>query len=116
MEHLANKSNKTNIDLFCEVDCLEIIVCTFGSKGAQVQLRSGEKKMVEIERKVEREVDTTGAGDCFLGAFAAAWIDRSEGKMASFDDLCDFVRKANNAASISVENKGTQSSYPTKSI
>ena len=94
------------------MDSLEIVICTFGSKGAEVRLRSGESKLVEIERKVGKVVDTTGAGDCFLGAFAAAWIKHSGGEKASFEELCEFVRKANNVASISVEGKGTQSSYP----
>ena len=57
-------------------------------------------------------VDTTGAGDCFLGAFSAAWIKHNNGGEASFEEICEFVRKANNVASMSVEKKGTQASYP----
>merc|ERR1711983_452992 len=46
------------------------IVITLGSKGAAVGSRDDPKpKWVKAE-KAEKVVDTTGAGDCFVGSFA----------------------------------------------
>jgi Sugar kinases, ribokinase family len=50
-------------------------------------------------------VDTTGAGDCFNGAFVS-YI--AQGK--SLQESCHF---ANTAASISVEKFGAQHAMPT---
>jgi len=111
IEHF-NKFLKKDENLFSKIDSLELIICTHGSKGAEVKNWKGEAKMVDIERTVSQVVDTTGAGDCFLGAFSAAWIKHNNGGEASFEEICEFVRKANNVASMSVEKKGTQASYP----
>jgi ribokinase len=50
--------------------------------------------------------DTSGAGDCFLGAFAH-YLQRGE-------PLSACVSKANRVASLSVRKRGTQSSYPSR--
>jgi ribokinase len=51
-------------------------------------------------------VDATGAGDCFLGAFATAL---HEGR-----NFRDVLRFANCAAAISVQKIGASSSYPSR--
>jgi ribokinase len=51
-------------------------------------------------------VDTTGAGDAFVGALAA---HLSEGV-----DLQEAVRRANDVAAIAVTRRGAQESYPTR--
>lgn len=111
IEHFSKFLEKDE-NLFSKIDSLELIICTRGAKGAEVKNRKGQKKMVGIERTVSKVVDTTGAGDCFLGAFSAAWSNHKNGGEASFEEICEFVRKANNVASMSVERKGTQASYP----
>lgn len=50
-------------------------------------------------------VDTTGAGDAFVGTFASALADGNE--------LAEAMRKGCIAAGLSVTKKGAQSSYPT---
>lgn len=51
-------------------------------------------------------IDTTGAGDCFCGAWAAEMLRGS-----SFEDA---MRYANSAAAISVTRRGAQSSIPDR--
>ncbi len=50
-------------------------------------------------------VDTTAAGDCFLGGFAASFMKNR--------DLIEAIRNGQMAASYSVRYKGAQSSMPT---
>ena len=50
-------------------------------------------------------VDTTGAGDCFVGALAA--------RISAGADLLDAARYANAAASCSVERLGAAPSMPS---
>jgi ribokinase len=52
-------------------------------------------------------LDTTGAGDCFAGWFAA--------ELADGRALEEAARRANAAAAISVTRAGAGSSMPTKS-
>ncbi len=79
------------------------LIVTLGEKG--ILFVSPEEKKVYPTVKVEA-VDTTGAGDCFNGAFAAAL---AEGK-----DIPAAVRFANAAASISVTRKGAQDAMPSR--
>ena len=51
-------------------------------------------------------IDTTGSGDCFIGAMASYLKDNR--------NLFDASVFANKAASISVTRKGASSSMPTK--
>jgi ribokinase len=74
-----------------------------GSKGAAV-LTDGRLELVEARHV--NVVDTTGAGDAFVGAFAAL--------IAHGEDPVTAARGAVACASLSVTSQGTQSSYPTK--
>ncbi|MDP8257607.1 MAG: ribokinase [Candidatus Alcyoniella australis] len=51
-----------------------------------------------------RAIDTTGAGDCFVGSLAFF--------MAAGQPLEEAIRRANTIASISVQSNGTQTSFP----
>jgi ribokinase len=51
-----------------------------------------------------RAVDTTGAGDAFVGSFAFF--------LASGHDARDAMARAGRVASISVQNRGAQPSFP----
>lgn len=77
------------------------VVITLGQRGAV----GGDATGVwhEPAPKV-RAVDTTGAGDGFLGALAAG--------LARDLDLRASVRHANRVAAYSVQHHGTQASYP----
>jgi len=78
------------------------IVATLGPRGA---LLSGPIGRYEAKGHKVNAVDTTGAGDCFIGGFAAALA-----KSASVPEAIDF---ANKAAAISVTRRGAASSFPT---
>ena len=80
----------------------QTICVTLGKRGA-VALTGGEALIVR--GRAVTAVDTTGAGDCFVGALAA--------QLASGVALRDALRYANVAASISVQRMGAAPSMPT---
>lgn len=77
------------------------VLAKLGSRGALLVNRSGTHRIYAVSVAA---VDTTGAGDCFNGAFAAAF---SRGV-----DLVEAARFACSAASISVTRRGAQNSFP----
>jgi ribokinase len=79
-----------------------IICVTLGSRGA-VALVDGEP--VVISGRAVETVDSTGAGDCFVGAVAA--------QLASGKPIRDALETANIAASICVQRMGAAPSMPT---
>lgn len=79
------------------------VVITLGSQGYLICEKNSEPKHVRGIRV--KAVDTTGAGDCFVGSMV---YFMSIGKT-----LSEACRCANVCASISVQRKGTQKSYPT---
>jgi ribokinase len=82
----------------------QVICVTLGKRGA-VALADGEP--MSIPGRAVTAVDTTGAGDCFVGALAA----RLSGGAA----LRDALGYANVAASICVQRHGAGPSMPTVS-
>jgi ribokinase len=79
-----------------------IICVTLGKRGA-LALVAGEQIMVP-GREV-KAIDTTGAGDCFVGALAA--------QLAAGSNVRDALSYANVAASICVQRMGAAPSMPT---
>jgi ribokinase len=78
------------------------VVITLGARGA-VYLENGS--VHHVAAPVARQVvDTTGAGDAFVGSLAAA--------LARGEVLGDAVRRAVVAASLSVERVGAAEAYP----
>jgi len=77
------------------------VVATLGSAGAVV---AASGTTVRIAGVAVKAIDTAGAGDCFIGALAAA-LARGEG-------LQQAAAFANRAASISVTRKGTAIAMP----
>lgn len=77
-------------------------VVTLGAKGAAVL--EGDKSTTVESPKVEA-VDTTGAGDAFAGALAAALADGA--------DLVEAAERAVKVAAVTVTRRGAQPSYPT---
>ncbi|MGY3453761.1 ribokinase [Bradyrhizobium sp. USDA 4353] len=78
------------------------ICVTLGARGA-IAVRSGDAKLVE--GRAVKAVDTTGAGDCFVGALAT--------RLAQGAAMADAIAYANVAASISVQRMGAGPSMPT---
>ena len=79
------------------------ILTTLGSKGVVALI---EGRVIACEGHKVNAVDTTAAGDCFVGAFAVAL---QEGK--AIKEAMDF---ANAAAAISVQRLGASSSLPIR--
>ncbi|CAB4599710.1 unannotated protein [freshwater metagenome] len=79
------------------------LLVTLGSDGAILRTNQGE--IIKVTAPKTEVIDTTGAGDGFVGAFAAAL---SAGK-----ELRTALEFAIKFATNSVSKKGAQSSYPT---
>lgn len=79
------------------------VIVTLGAKG--VLWVTSETAQLIPGQKVE-VVDTTGAGDAFIGAFAHYYTAGL--------DMAAALSKANNYASLTITQRGTQSSYLTE--
>lgn len=77
------------------------VIATLGAEGAVVA--EGRREEVIAGRRVE-VVDSTGAGDCFVGVLAAS--------LASGSSLVEAAETANVAASLAVQRRGAATSMP----
>ena len=109
LENLSERSvDKENIDSIVEaINVLNLkttqsITVTLGSKGVYVY--TNQKGDFIDGHKIEA-VDTTGSGDCFIGALATHYLKSN--------DLLDSVNFANKAAALSVTKRGASASMPT---
>ncbi|WP_315737187.1 ribokinase [Bradyrhizobium sp. SZCCHNR1093] len=80
----------------------QTVCVTLGARGA-VAVSGAEARLVE--GRAVKAVDTTGAGDCFVGALAA--------RLSQGAAIADAIGYANIAASISVQRMGAGPSMPT---
>ncbi len=80
----------------------QVICVTLGKRGV---LALAGREELAVAGRIVHAVDTTGAGDCFVGALAA--------QLANGAALRDALRFANAAASISVQRMGAGPSMPT---
>lgn len=85
-----------------ERGCRNVIV-TLGSRG--VLWVSCDGSTLVPQEHVVKAVDTTGAGDAFIGCFAHV--------LTHGGSIEEALRRANGYAASSVTKRGTQSSYPT---
>nr|XP_004669459.2 ribokinase isoform X1 [Jaculus jaculus] len=85
----------------------QVVVITLGAAGC-VTLSQMEPVPKHIPTEAVKAVDTTGAGDSFVGALAFY--------LAYYPNLSleEMIKRANFIAAISVQSAGTQSSYPYK--
>eukprot|EP01060_Flectonema_neradi_P034569 TRINITY_DN60_c2_g3_i1.p1 TRINITY_DN60_c2_g3~~TRINITY_DN60_c2_g3_i1.p1 ORF type:complete len:338 (+),score=84.34 TRINITY_DN60_c2_g3_i1:61-1074(+) len=84
------------------------VIITMGSSGSAV-LDSSMSEAVHIPASPvprEKVIDTTGAGDCYAGSLCYF--------ISTGSSVIDAVKKATYCAGLSVQKKGTQSSYPNK--
>lgn len=80
---------------------IKIILETRGANGVWVHTQDASR---HVEAVKVNAIDTVGAGDTFVAAFAVAY--------SSGADLLDAVRFANQAAAFTTTRKGAQSSFP----
>jgi deoxyribose-phosphate aldolase len=78
-----------------------MVILTLGERGS---LLVTDNAVDHIPVEPARAIDTTGAGDCFVGSLAYF--------LAAGVEITDAVKRANYIASISVQSSGTQLSYP----
>ncbi len=79
------------------------VVVTLGRDGALVA--TGDQRAVAVAAPAVDAVDTTGAGDAFVGTFAVA--------VASGTTPVSAVRLGCAAGALAVQRPGTQTSFPT---
>lgn len=77
------------------------VILTLGERGSLLVTGEGA---VHVPGDRVRALDTTGAGDCYLGSLACF--------LASGVPLASAMERAGKAASLSVQRRGTQSSFP----
>ncbi|EDV21742.1 expressed hypothetical protein [Trichoplax adhaerens] len=84
----------------------EYVLITLGKQGAVIAGKDG-KPPVHVEGVSVKAVDTTGAGDAFVGSIAYF--------MAKHPQLlfAEIVKRSCHVAAVSVCRKGTQKSYPS---
>ncbi|BCW65286.1 ribokinase [Arthrobacter sp. NicSoilB4] len=78
------------------------IVCTAGAEGSFAVLDGG---LVHVPASAAAAVDTTGAGDTFVGYLAASLL-------ATPGDLAGAMRRASSAAALAVTRTGAMESIP----
>ena len=87
------------------------VIITMGEKGAFVSANGARVIGESFKTDV---VDTTGAGDCFMGAFLYSIIkDNKKPSELCEDDLKNYVSFANAAASICVSRRGAINAMPS---
>ena len=74
-----------------------------GSRGSMWVNKDGFKKLDAFKVKA---IDTTGAGDAFIGGFSYHYSNSK--------DIIEAMRFGSAFAALSVTKRGTQKSYPTK--
>ncbi|WP_040204107.1 ribokinase [Neobacillus jeddahensis] len=78
------------------------VIVTMGSRGA---MWVSENEVHVVASQKVNAIDTTGAGDAFIGCFAHYFVQNG--------DILDAIRKATFFAALSVTKRGTQASYPS---
>ena len=101
-KNLAPDNDATIIDLAAQLN--KRILVTLGELGAVYTTKTGE--VVRIPSPKVNAIDTTGAGDSFVGAFTFGLASGMSEELA--------VKLGCACASESVTRRGTQSSYSTK--
>jgi ribokinase len=80
------------------------VIVTLGAAGAAVS--DGDESWLQPTHPVDQVVDTTGAGDAFVGALANALV--------AGRSLTEAVHIGVTAGSLAVRAEGTTASYPTR--
>jgi ribokinase len=83
-----------------EIGC-ETVIITLGDRGSML---INADQILHVPPEKTEVIDTTGAGDAFIGSFAFFW--------ASGKSLEEAVRRANSVAAVTVGKVGTQVSFP----
>jgi len=107
-EILTGQSVATIAEAEAAANCLldkgaKHIILTLGERGS---LFVNQQECLHIPTTAVKAMDTTGAGDSFVGSLAYF--------LGSGVSLSEAVARANQIAAMSVQKPGTQSSFPTR--
>lgn len=83
-------------------------IITLGAKGAAIVTKENAEVIPAYKVKA---VDTTAAGDSFIGGFASR-LDILDIKEVNFENIRNAVRFGNKVSSIAVQREGAQPSIP----
>lgn len=83
------------------LDAHQSIIVTLGSRGVFIS-KGSEQEFIEGHKV--KAIDTTGSGDCFIGALASSYHKN--------ENLFDAAVYANKSAALSVTKKGASTSMP----
>jgi len=89
---------------------VKVITITLGSKGTYISV-NGENEIVS-SMKI-KQVDSTGAGDAFVGAILKQLSDIENKRNISFEEWKNIVSFANKVGAITCTNYGAIASIPT---
>ena len=84
------------------------VVITLGAKGAACASRNEPKAIWVKADKASKVVDTTGAGDSFVGSMAY-YLANCPGLK-----LPEIVQRSCQIATVTVQSEGTQTSFPSR--
>ena len=111
-EELESITGETQIEKALEklfADRVKLVIYTEGAAGARAFTRKASAKA--LCQKV-KAVDTTGAGDGFIGAFLwCLW--QNNVTAGQLEELEEYLKFANAFCGISVQKKGAIPSYPS---
>jgi ribokinase len=96
--------NPKNLHGLCRILGVPTVIVTLGSRGCFVSLADGTYTLIPGHSGV-KVIDTTGAGDAFVGGFAAGFVKFG-------GDVAAAARHGNAIAALSVTKFGTAPSMP----
>lgn len=86
------------------------VLITLGAQGV-IYLDTGVQRVLQVPGEKVAVVDSTGAGDTFVGAYAGM-LATSDKKIRDFALMMQLVAFANRAAAKTVQREGAQSAVP----
>jgi len=89
---------------------VKVVTITLGAKGTYLSVNGQNKIIPSIEIK---QVDSTGAGDAFVGAVLKQVSDIEDKKNISLEKWIDIISFANKVGAITCTNYGAIASMPT---
>jgi len=91
---------------------VKVVTITLGAKGTYLSVNEEHEIIPSIKIK---QVDSTGAGDAFVGAVLKQLADIKDKQNVSFEEWKDIIIFANKVGAITCTNYGAISSMPTLS-
>ena len=111
IELICNTKDVKEASEFLHAKGIKIVLITLGGNGAFVSVNSHS---ATIPTKATNVVDTTGAGDSFLGGFLYKLLyDNGASLDITFDKAKEYVAFANSVAGLCVTKRGAIPAMPT---